>query len=77
MGKNGDPQTGWMKEGVLEQTGCSFQVDKFQLSTNQGLICIVSDVGVPKLVSAFRIVKGPISGVRASAFPIRGIQDLR
>ena len=52
MGKNGDPQTGWMKEGVLEQRGCSFQVDKFQqLSTNQGLICIVSDVGVPELVS--------------------------
>ena len=50
MGKNGDPQTGWMKEGVLEQRGCSFKVDKFQqLSTIQGLICIVSDVGVPKL----------------------------
>ena len=30
MGKNGDPQTGWMKEGVLQQRGCSFQVDKFQ-----------------------------------------------
>ena len=29
MGKDGDPQTGWMKEGVLEQRGCSFQVDKF------------------------------------------------
>ena len=54
-----DPQTGWMKEEVLEQTGCSFQVDKFQqLSTIQGLICIVSDVGVPKVVSAFRIIKG-------------------
>ena len=25
MGKNGDPQTGWMREGVLEQRGCSFQ----------------------------------------------------
>ena len=25
--ENGDPQTGWMKEEVLEQTGCSFQVD--------------------------------------------------
>ena len=38
-----------MKEGVLEQTGCSFQVDKFQqLSRIQGLICIVLDVGVPK-----------------------------
>ena len=60
MGKNGDPQTGWMKEEVLEQTGCSFQVAKFQqLSTNQGLICIVSDVGVPKVVSPFRIIKGP------------------
>ena len=51
MGKNGDPLTGWMKEGVL---GCSFQVDKFQqLSTIQGLICIVLDVGVPKLMSTF------------------------
>ena len=60
MGKNDDPQTGWMKEGVLEQSGCSFQVDKFQqLSTIQGLVCIVLDVGVPKLVSAFRIIKGP------------------
>ena len=36
MGKNGDPQTGWMKEIVLEQRGCSFK---------EG---IVSDVGVPK-----------------------------
>ena len=55
----GDPQTGWMKEGVLEYSGCSFQVDKFQqLSTIQGLICIVLDVGVPKLV-AFWIIKGP------------------
>ena len=78
MGKNGDSLTGWMKEGVLEQRGCSFQVDKFQqLSTIQGLICIVLDVSIPKLVSAFRIIKGRISGVRASAFPIRGIQDLR
>ena len=60
MGKNDDPQTGWIGGGSLRQTGCSFQVDKFQqLSTNQGLICIVSDVGVPKLVSAFRIIKGP------------------
>ena len=43
---------------VLEQTGCSFQVDKFQqLSTNQGLICIVSDVA--KVVPAFWIIKGP------------------
>ena len=40
MGKNGDPeQTGWMEEGVLEQRGCSFQVDKFQqLSTIQGFV---------------------------------------
>ena len=39
MGKNGDPQTGWIGGGSLRQTGCSFQVDKFQqLSTNQGLI---------------------------------------
>ena len=59
MGKNGDPQTGWMKKGVLEWTGCCFQVDKFQqLSTNEGLICIVSDVGMPKVVSAFQIIKG-------------------
>ena len=49
MGKNGDPQTGWIGGGSLRQTECRFQVDKFQqLSTNQGLICIVSDVGVPK-----------------------------
>ena len=35
---SGDPQTGWMKEGILEQRGCSFQVDKFQqLSTIQVL----------------------------------------
>ena len=59
MGKNGDPQTGWMKERVLEWRGYSFEADKFQqLSTIQGLICIVSDVGVPKLVSVFRIIKG-------------------
>ena len=30
MGKNNDSQTGGMKEDFLEQTGCSFQVDKFQ-----------------------------------------------
>ena len=65
VGKNGDPPTGWMKEGILEQRGCSFQVDN-QLSTIQGLICIVLDVAMPN-----------ISGVTANAFPIRGIQDLR
>ena len=60
MVKNDDPQTGWIGGGSLRRTGCSFQVDKFQqLSANQGLICIVSDVGVPKLVSAFRTIKGP------------------
>ena len=60
MGKNGDPQTGWIGGGSLRQTGCSFKVDKFQqLSTNQGLICIVSDVGLPKVVSTFQIIKGP------------------
>ena len=59
MGKNGDPQTGWIGGGSLRPTGCSFKVDKFQqLSTNQGLICIVSDVGVPKVVSTFWIIKG-------------------
>ena len=64
---------------TLRQAGslrtCSFQADKFQqLSTNQGLICIVSDVGVPKVVSAFGLSRVRISGVRASAFPIGGIQ---
>ena len=43
--------TGWIEEEVLEQTGCSFQVDKFQQLS--GLIYIVSDVGVLKVVSAF------------------------
>ena len=39
VGKNSDPQTGWIGGGSLRQTGYSFQVDKFQqLSTNQGLI---------------------------------------
>ena len=72
MGKNGDPQTAWMKEGVLEQSGCSFQVDKFQqVSTIQGLIRIVSDVGVP-IVSHSGLSRVRISGVRASAF-----RDLR
>ena len=46
--------TWWGRMATLRQEeevlGCSFQVDKFQqLSTNQGLICIVSDVGVPKV----------------------------
>ena len=46
--------------GSLRIEQVQFQVDKFQqLSTIQGLICIVLDVGVPKLVSAFRIIKGP------------------
>ena len=56
-----------------------FSIDKFQqLSKIQGLICIVSNVGVPKVVSAFRIIKGPhLRDVRASAFTLRGIQDLR
>ena len=52
MGKNGDPLTGWMKEGVLEQRGCS-------LNSNNCPQSGVLDVGVPKLVSAFRIIKGP------------------
>ena len=43
MGKNGDPHEGG-----------SLRTEKFQ-----GLICIVSDVGMPELVSAFRIIKGP------------------
>ena len=30
VGKNSDPQTGWIGGGSLRQTGCSFQVDKFQ-----------------------------------------------
>ena len=46
--------------GSLRTERVQFQVDKFQqLSTIQGLICIVLDVGVPKVVSAFRIIKGP------------------
>ena len=64
--KNGDPLTGWIEEEVLEQTGCSFQVDKFQQLS--GLICIVSDVGVPKVVSAFWL-----SGVRASFFQLEAL----
>ena len=56
MGKNGDPQTGWIGGGSLRQTGCSLIPTTVH---NQGLICIVSDVGMPKLVSAFRIIKGP------------------
>ena len=43
VGKNCDSQTGWMKEEVLEH---SFQVDKFQ---QLWFVCIVSDVGVPKV----------------------------
>ena len=56
-----------MKERVLEQRGCCFQVDKFQqLSTIEGLICIMSDVGVPKI--AFQ--RFCISGVRATVHGI-------
>ena len=40
MGKNGDPQAGWMKEGVLEQRGCSCQVDKFQQLSGVNLYCV-------------------------------------
>ena len=58
MGKNGDPQTGWMREGVLEQRGCSFQ-DSNNCPQFRGLFVHVSDVGVPKVVSAFRIIKSP------------------
>ena len=59
-GEEWRPSDRLMKEEALERRGCSFQVDKFQqLSTIQGLICIVLDVGVPKVVSAFRIIKGP------------------
>ena len=65
--------------GVTNSNNCpQFRGYKFQqLSTIQGLICIVSDVGVPKVVSAFGLSRVRISGVRANAFPIRGIQDLR
>ena len=41
--------------GVLQQTGCSFQAITVH---NSGLICIVLDVSVPKVVSTFRIIKG-------------------
>ena len=72
-----------MKEGVLEQRGCSFQVDK--LSTFQELIFNVLDVGMPKLGSTFHNIKGPhLRGESYSAFPtigmpliIIGVQDLR
>ena len=50
-----------------------------QLSTIQGLICIVSDVGVPTgSVRIHGLSRVRISGVRANAFPLpfRGIQDL-
>ena len=34
MGKNGDPQIGWIGGGSLRQTGCSFQVLKLTNSNN-------------------------------------------
>ena len=47
-------------ENLVLMWSAVFKLTKFQqLSTIQGLICIVSDVGVPELVSAFRIIKGP------------------
>ena len=49
MGKNGDPQTGWMKE---EQRGCSFQVATVH-NSGVNLYCVRGGV------SAFRIIKGP------------------
>ena len=46
MGKNGDPLD---EGGSLRTERVQFQVDKLQqLSTIQGLICIVSHVGMPK-----------------------------
>ena len=47
VGKNGDRLTGWIKEEVL---GAVFKLSN---SNNWGLI---SDMGVPKVVSAFRII---------------------
>ena len=38
MGKSGDPQTGWMRKGVLEQIGALLKL------TNSN--CIVLDVGI-------------------------------
>ena len=32
MGKNGDPQTGWMKEGVLEQQFSSNNSPQFRVN---------------------------------------------
>ena len=63
--------TGWIEEEVLEQTGCSFQVDKFQQLS--GLIYIVSDVGVLKVVSAFWLSRVRISGARASFFQLEAL----
>ena len=57
-----------MKEGVLEQRGCSFQVDKFQhLSTIQGLCqmwaCLINfSVRIPDY-QRVRISGGPHLGV--------------
>ena len=45
---------------------------KLTNSTIQGLICVVSDVSLPKVVSAFRIIKGlHLGGGRASAVAFR------
>ena len=49
VGKNGDPQTGWIKAGVLERTG--WTLNSNNCLYNSGLICILLDVGLPKLVS--------------------------
>ena len=68
MGKNGDPQTGWIGGGSLRPTGCSFKVDKFQQLSR--LICIVSDVGVPHS----GLSRVCISGVRANAFQLEAFR---
>ena len=47
MGKNGDRQTGWMKKEVRQ--GAVFKFTNSTICPQfKGLICIVSDVCVPK-----------------------------
>ena len=53
VGKNGDC---WIKEEVLENR---VQFSSRKILTTVHNSGIVSDVGVPKVVSAFQIIKGP------------------
>ena len=71
MGKNGDPQTGWREEGVLQETGCSFKLTNSNNCPQSRVNLYCVECG---LVLHSGLSRVPIS---ASAFPIRGIQDLR